>query len=220
VTQIQAAIWRPYAAKKEYRGKSLSEWGVAWKLWGFAPTSCDDAPAFDVDGSLCGEYQDPDSPVFFLDFSASDAPRTRCRVPQGKALVVPLITFFNDKAGMDPPKTDDELLASVEDAFESMRDLRLRADGVSIHNLDEYGFGPTRYSYSLPPAPNWYSCNGVDNVSDTVVDPSFLAGFIAVMPPPEPGEHRLEYGGVLTFEGNDYALAGDTTFVVEAERNE
>lgn len=206
--------WAPLAADESYEGKSLAEWGVQYSRWSYAQTSCD-SPAFDQEGSLCGLYQDPESPVFFLDYSPTKRLRTKCRIPVGKAIVIPIMTFSNDNAGVEPPKSNDELIQMTVDVLESMRDLKLRVDGKTIHDIAERKIEPTKYEYTLPPAPNWYACNGMEGVEGITVDPSYFAGYVAVFPPPEPGVHELQYAGVLSFNGDEYPIDTRTRFIVE-----
>lgn len=205
-------VWTPLPPDASYEGKTLAEWAVAWSQWMYSPTDCDSA-AFDPDGSDCGLYQEPESPVFFLALSASARRRTECAIPEGKAVFVPMISINSDNAGVEPPLSEDELMAIVDDGFETMRDVYLRADEAVISDLDDHAITRTPYSYDLPPPPNWYSCNGTEGVGEMTV-PAYIAGYFALFPPPEPGEHRLEYGGVLSYEGEAYALRADTNFVV------
>jgi hypothetical protein len=208
--------WRPVPAGEHYAGKSLEEWAVEWRRWAFSQTSCD-STAFDPDGSLCDLYQDPESPVFFLDFAAARTVREQCRVPPGKALAVPLVVFASDNLFVDPPRTLEQIEQRAARALDSMRALLLEADGEEIENLEDWQVAPTRFTYDIPSAPNWFSCNKVDGIADTTIDPAYLSGYLVVFPPPEPGRHVLRYGGVLTTERDDYAFDVTTKFVVETE---
>jgi hypothetical protein len=209
--------WAPLAADQTYEGKTLGEWAIEYGRWSYSQTSCD-SPAFDQDGSLCGLYQDPESPVFFFDYSPTERMRTKCRVPAGKAIVVPILTFSYDNAGVDDPVGEDELRGATKVTLESMRDLKLKVDNRTVRDLAERAFGPIAWDYKLPPAPNWYSCNGTDDVGEMTVNPSFMSGYVAVFPPPDPGIHELQYGGVMTWADDDYAIDTRTRFIVEQAR--
>jgi hypothetical protein len=103
--------WLPLSASELYDGKTLAEWGVEYTRWSYAQTSCD-SPASDQDGSLCDLYQDPESPVFFLDYSPTKRVRTKCQIPRGRAIVVPIMTFSSDNAGVEPPRPEEPMTFS------------------------------------------------------------------------------------------------------------
>jgi len=200
------AAWRPLDPDEPFEGKSLSEWAVEWMRWSFSQDSCESS-TFDPDGSQCLLYQDdPDLSVFYMAYAPSEHPRTRCKVPRGRAIVVPLANFWFDNVGAMTIKTAAELEQDAAKALESIRDLKLRIDGESITDLERFIVQPTQFSYRVPPAPNWYSCNGTEDVGDITVEPAVLTGYYALLPPPELGVHEIEYGGALTYEGEDYAL--------------
>jgi hypothetical protein len=209
-----ASDWAPVPSDEPFAGKSLAEWGVAYMRWRFSPTSCD-IPVYDQDGSMCGLYQDPDSPVVIFDYSVTNRLRTKCRIPAGKGIVVPIITFANDNLEVDPPKSEELLVKETLEVLETMRDLELRVDGNAVTDLDERRIEPTKHDYEIPPAPNWFSCTGTPGVEDMTVAPSFFAGYVAVFPPPEPGVHELQYAGVVSVDNESYALDTRTRFLVE-----
>jgi hypothetical protein len=209
--------WRPLDPDQPYRGKSLSEWAIEWMRWAFSQDSCDSS-TFDPDGSQCRLYQDdPELPVFHMAYAPSEHPRTLCTVPRGRAIIVPLANFWFDNIGQSDPKTAAELEQDAAQALESIRDLQLRVDGETISDLERFIVQPTQFSYRVPPAPNWYSCNGTEDVGDITVEPAVLTGYYAVLPPPELGPHEIEYGGALTYEGEDYALMMVNQFEVVDE---
>lgn len=204
-----------------YADKTLEEWGVEYVRWYYAQTSCENDVVRDKDGSLCGFYQDPESPVFFLSrapYSSGRGPvteRTMCHVPAGKAIVVPIAAFFNDNAGVAEPLSDEALQQSVRDVKDSMRYLELKADGVEVADLESRGIGVTTLSYRVPPSPNKYSCSRQD-VADTVVEPSYLAGYFAIFEPPEPGAHEVEYGSLFTYETSTYTYHVKASLTVDS----
>jgi hypothetical protein len=132
-------------------------------------------------------------------------------------LVIPLAARMADNAGV--PEADqlseDELRAYAEQAHASMTDLLLVVDGKPVEDLASYAVHPTRFSYELPPEPNWYSCNQTPGVTGRV-EPAFITGYFVVLPPPEPGAHTLEYGGVTRIDGAPDSSHVRTTFTVQA----
>jgi hypothetical protein len=206
--------WAPLAADEPYAGKTLAEWGVEYLRWRFSSTSCD-LPMYDQDGSLCGLYQDSASAAFFFDYSPTKRLRTKCRVPAGKAIVVPIMSFSYDNVNVEPPLSDDELFERTNEVLETMRDLKLRVDGKTVDDISERKIEPTKHDYTVPPAPNWFSCIGTHGVEGVTISPSYFSGYVAVFPPPEPGIHELQYAGVVSLEGDEYAVDTRTRFVVE-----
>jgi hypothetical protein len=207
----------PLPASEPFKGKTLEQWAIAWRQWAYSQTSCD-SPHSDIDGSLCGLYQDEESPVFFFDFSPSDEPRTKCRVPAGKAIFVPIVSVSNDNAGVPEPVSNAELRSVVDEILPTMRDLKLVADGIEVLDLERGQVGTVEFSYYVPPEKNSYSCSGYEGVADVTVSPSYLAGYFALLAPPEPGEHTLDTSGVFTIPGQDIELTVSTTFTVEKPR--
>ncbi|MET0390885.1 MAG: hypothetical protein ABW321_33235 [Polyangiales bacterium] len=212
-----AQQWSPLSATDMFEGQPLQTWAVAWGRWWYAQTSCELVDR-DPDGARCGEHQDPESPVFFLAGGDPGTTRTRCEVPADKAIVVPLAAFLTDNAGAAPSelRTDTELRVHAERVRTSMNQLELSVDGTDVESLENYAIGPTRFAYTLPPEPNWYSCNGVSGVTGHV-DPAFIAGYFVVLPRPTAGRHDLVFGGVAHV-GEDRAETNhvETTLTVRA----
>jgi hypothetical protein len=200
-------------------GKSPTEWATDYIRWSYSQTTCE-TPSVDGDGSLCGLYQDSDSPVFFFERSGYDnAPppletRTRCRVPAGKALLVPLVLVAIDNVGAIEPLPNEELEAAAVDLKDSMRDLVLKADGDNMTDFEGRSVGPLEIEYRVPPAPNYFTCSEIDEIEDTVIT-SYMTGVVVLFEPPEPGPHELEYGSVFTYLGGAFAYRVRAGFTVD-----
>ena len=209
-------VWQPLAPDADFADRTLSDWANAWVRWSNAPTDCDVNPAFDVDGSMCDQFQPQDSPVFFLQGGDVDTVRTRCVVPSGKAIFVPLAGFYVDNAGREPPLDDAALEAEANIWLESVRDLTLTVDGAAVGGgLDPWVVAPVRGDYELPPEPNVYTCVGLPGVTGRIA-PAYAGGAFVVLPPPEPGMHTIEYGGTLTTaQGDDILSYVKATFMVQ-----
>lgn len=198
-----------------FSGRSLSEWADAWVRWSTAPTNCDQIPAYDEDGSLCALYQDETSPVFIFQTGFADTVRTRCTVPAGKALLVPLMSFFIDNVGRDEPLSDEALESESLDVFMSVRDLTLSIDGQKQElTLDDWKVFPTRSEYHVPSGTNVYSCAGLDGIAGKI-EPSYYGGVFVMFKAPAPGMYTLEYGGALTAFDDDFVSVVSSTFVVQ-----
>jgi hypothetical protein len=218
---------RVLPANEDFQGKNLQEWAIEYMRWYYSWTAaqCDQTAELDRDGSLCGFNQPEDSPVFF--FASSDysrnpdtkVERTLCNVPRDKAIMVPLSFIGDDNAGAfeDELRTPEEIEENVDEIHETMRNLFLVADQEPVEKLEQYSIFPTAFSFDVGAAPNWHSCNGFDDVENTTIDPSYFAGYFALVAPPTPGKHRLEYSGVYTYFERDYYRRVDSLFEVTTD---
>jgi hypothetical protein len=206
--------WEPYEPADEIAGHDLTYWAKQWVRWATAATDCDSDPAYDFDGSLCARYQDPESPVFFVQSGDPLDERTRCVVPQGKPILVPLHGFYVDNVGREVPSTEVELMAEATAWFRSMTDLRLRVDGRDIEDLERWSVAPTPSEYVLPPEPNVYTCSDIPGYTGEI--PAVIGGAFVALRAPAPGKHTLDYGGAATtLDGVDLFSFVRTTFSVE-----
>lgn len=208
--------WRPLSATEPFAGKTREEWAIEWARWFFASSDPDcRSAAGDETGNDCGLFQDPQNEVFFLSFSVATKRTHRCAVPAGKAIGVPLALLAVDDADPSAPaRSDEQLIERARALKDSMRDLDVRADDDPVIGLDEYGIDPIRFDYHVPPAPNYYSCNNIDQVSDRTVDPAYLAGYFVIFDPPSAGVHQLSVSSILTPASKSYLTSLDTKLVV------
>jgi hypothetical protein len=210
------SMWSPLGAAEKYQGHSLSEWAADWCRWTYAQTDCSVSTAEDADGSHCGAYQDSGSPVFFLDSGMPITERTACEIPGGKAIFVPIASIMVDNAGVaeDERMTEADMKAVLSEIKSSMRDLVLKLDGAPVDDLTDWSVDPTLFDYTLPPEPNWYTCNGSSGVTGKI-SPAYFTGFFALLPPPAPGSHTLEYAGTLSYQGVDMSAHVKLAFTVQ-----
>ena len=219
---IETAL-RVLPPDEDYRGRSLEDWAVEYMRWHYSWTSpgCLNAEN-DRDGSRCTFNQPEDSPVFFFascDYSRSPdvvVSRTLCKVPAGKAIMVPIGFYGDDDAGLDA----DELRApadieeNVDELHETMRGLTLIADQNPVQDLSRYSVGPKAFDVAIGDAPNWHSCVAGVDAENTTISPSYFAGYFALIAPPVPGKHRLEYSSVYTYFDRDYHHRVNSLFEV------
>lgn len=217
---------RVLPADVAYEGRDLQAWATEFMRWHYSWTSpqCFNAEN-DGDGSRCGFNQPDDSPVFFLasaDYSRTPdtvVSRRECKVPEGKAILVPISFFGDDDAGLDESerRAPEQIEDNVDEVHETMRGLILIADQKPVEDLSGYSIAPTAFDYQVGARPNWHSCNGYNDVEDTTVSPSYFAGYFALIEPPTRGKHQLEYGAVYSYYDRDYFRRVDTVFEVTDE---
>ena len=207
----KAPSWQPLAPQERFEGRALTDVALGWVQWCTAPDHCE-LPFNDEDGSKCALYQSDSEPLFFLQSGYATSVRTRCKIPAGKAIVVPVIAYFTDLVGRGPEVSAADLPAEADRIHGSIRDETLVIDGMPVEGLRDWLVSPQRGSYTLPPPPNLYACSpGGDDIEGTI-DPVYYGGIFVILPPPEPGHHTLDYGGTLT---NPFAV--DERMFVKAE---
>ena len=181
-------------------GNSDDEWGALWWKWNYElPQMAGNCrvPFEDPTGAFCADGQSGD--VFFLAGTLGGAVvRDKCVVPKGKAIFFPILSFSADNAGLPPGMqlSDADLMAYMKTQLDGIPVSGLSADfdGVPIANLAHFRTQITKFSYTLPPEPNLYTCNGQTGVTG-VVDPSYAAGFYVMLAPPPAGAHTLHFAG-------------------------
>lgn len=213
---VQHSDWRPLQRDTVYEGKTLDEWVLEWAHWSLSQTNCD-SPSVDDDGSFCLLYQDSTSPVFFFADGKYKTQRTRCRVPSGKAILVPLTQFISnpDEVPSDDWFTDAPPEERIRQVQNSMRDLKLRVDGFTVQELNDQSVGPLRFSHEFPAGKNYFSCMKRTFELEGRFEPLYIVGYFVLFPPPTVGSHILEYGGSLSYPNYDSVQQVSSTFIVE-----
>ena len=181
-------------------GNSDDVWGATWFQWFYQLPEKAGAciiPTTDMTGANCGDGQS--GPVFFLaGTQGGTVERDKCVVPQGKALFFPILNFTADNAGVPANMvlSDSQLMSVIQTEIDTVPVSGLSAefDGLPIENLGQFKTHVTKFSYTLPPEPNVYTCLGASGVTG-LVDPSFAAGFYIMLPPPAAGAHVLHFAG-------------------------
>ena len=186
-------------------GNSDDEWCALWWQWIYQlPQTENDAgmpnciiPFQDPTGANCGYGQSGDV-FFFTGTSGGTVVRDQCFVPAGKAIFFPILTATADNAGTPVAMqlSDTDLMAQVQAQIDgvSVASLSAEFDGLPIPNLARFKTQTTKYSYTLPPEPNDYTCEGAPGITG-LVDPSYAACYAVMLPPPTTGAHVLHFAG-------------------------
>jgi hypothetical protein len=177
-------------------GKTYPEWGSRWWQWLYElPQKQGDckSPENDPSGELCTLGQSGE--VYFLAGTRGGNATRTCTLPRGKALFFPIITYSGDNAGvpLDQQGTEDDFRNGINTAVNAMSELSLKLDGVA-QDVSPLKVPSTQYTYTLPPEPNQYTCAGASGVVG-LVSPAFHGGYYAMVAPPSPGQHTIEFGG-------------------------
>lgn len=207
-------------AQPQY-GKTYAEWVADWiaYIYRMSPPECFNAIVDDT-GAKCALYQDPGSPVFFLTGNYGGVTRRNdCRVPRGKALLLPIMNVWGDNAGvpMEMWHSDAEVRSYVEESFKTfdVSSLHLSVDGRNISHLDRGALESVPYVITLPAGKTPYDCMGITGVEGEF--PGYAAGYWALLAPFSSGRHTLLFGARVTSAtpANDITIDAGYELTVE-----
>ena len=114
-------------------------------------------------------------------------------VPGGRALFFPIINGFNDNGGVADPQSDEKLKVDAEAMADDFSELVVEVDGVAAEGLADLLVVAAPYTGTLPAEPNLYTCLGAPNVTGSY--PGYVTGYWVMLPPLEPGAHRIRFAG-------------------------
>jgi hypothetical protein len=207
-----AAAVQPLDPTVAHFGKTYAEWAAAWVKWVYewpVTAECRD-PIADPTGELCTLYQDDTGPVLFLagTWGGGVSRRDKCKVPPGKALLVPILVAFQDNGGVPvaSEKTDAQLKHSAEVQADAMTELGFSLDDQPLQPLDSYAVRAAPYEYTLPPEPNIYTCQGNPGVNGTFG--GYTSGYFVLLPPLSSGPHKIAMSG-------QYSPPGEPSFKLD-----
>jgi len=202
--------------------KAYEKLSKEWLRWVMAlPFST--GPLRDDTGAACD--QDQSGKVWYLVGSTGGAVERSCDIPADKALFFPMINRWvippNDYA--DTPEEMEEYLGWVEPYFAEYRlytcELTLRLDGEDLLG-DTAVLDEELYVAILDPFEvelnddNWATQYGKPGGT---YEYALLDGHWALLPPLEPGEHVLEFGGMICDETTVYFETAATYHLSVAE---
>jgi hypothetical protein len=162
-------------------------------------------PIFDETGAQCGENQD--GPIWYLPGTAGGPVSRICTIPVGKQIVFPMLNYYGAIPDAFYPTPEDK--QGQIDGFTNTAEwiyadltcsLTAKLDGQDLYAdlTDTWQLVADPFEVELPDDPDnfadWYGIQGV--TTDAVG-----AGYYARLPALPPGEHTLEFGGTLCYEG-------------------
>jgi hypothetical protein len=169
-----------------------------WWIWSYSIPG-PDHPILDETGASC-QLGDVSDELFFLAGSNSGAATRSCTVPATKALFFPLINGAALNNPADPAKTAAELAADLDGLFVLACDLELTLDGQPLAPSladNRVTAGP----FEVEIADGHFANEAPYNLPPGTYDPVMSDGYWALVTPPPPGEHLLEFGGSLCVDG-------------------
>lgn len=179
----------------EAMGASYSDWAKNWWEWSLSfPTVVN--PGVDETGAACGLGQHGD--VFFLaasTFANAGLIRT-CMIPEGMAILVPVIGADCSTAEADPNHGSDatSLSACAKALVDQITAAMLNVDGTDITLLESYRVQTPVFSVILPEG-NWL--NAPAGSASVVAD-----GVYVLIEPMSVGSHTISFGGTFPTGGS------------------
>jgi len=162
-------------------------------------------PVTDTTGASCGMGQD--GPVWFLaghPFGASAVTR-ECTIPNGKQLYFPLANMWwvEFDWGQEPPAALEWVVHYFEILRNNPCNLTLRLDGEDVIPGSPGAIVETQWVGSYEPFDVYLNPDNWSDPSDGLSGEMTTVGggYYARMHPLTPGDHLLELGGGLCFEG-------------------
>jgi hypothetical protein len=161
-------------------GVSYGDWLAKWWQWNFN-ISPSEHPRDHYSPQRCSINQT--GPVWFLPDILKGREERSCNVPEGVAVLVPLLTGFCDDDNTDPLLKTDEGLRKCAMEGNEYGIVTASLDGQSLQNLDQYRTQTSFFNLTVP-KDNW--CNCVPGTWKTMAD-----GFFVFLKPLQFGKHDL-----------------------------
>jgi hypothetical protein len=170
-------------------GTKFKEWTARW--WQFVVSfTASENPLLDATGQRCAIGQA--GPVWLLMGSVTGTAITRdCAIPEGTALLFPVINFVNVNTTNE---TAEELRATVAPFIDEATGLTVSVDGEPLSKFEKshekYRIQSAVFSVTLPPA----NLFGLDAGT---YSPAIDDGFYVMLKPLEVGHHTLRFTGQI-----------------------
>jgi hypothetical protein len=191
-----------YAPDEKPFGLSYGQWSVKWWQWSLGIPMADN-PAGDETGEKCGQAQ-KDQNVWFLAGTFGGPVTRNCTVPQGKAILLPVVN--NECSYLEFPayKTEQELTTCATSLIDKATNLKVSIDGVNFPDLNKYRFQSSLYNFTIP-------ANNVLGLAPGTTDSS-ANGYWIMLKPLSKGSHTIEFGGSIL----DVSTTSNVNFATDA----
>lgn len=200
-------------------GMTYGDWSAAWWQWLLNLTQANN-PYNDATGENCG-FDQAYGPVFFL-VGGGDAQhevvRTKCTVPAGKALVVPILNLECSSAEKDTifygatERALRDCASKLGDGI-VIKSLLVTVDGIKLKGseLKAYRAQSPVYSFSCTPGDNFLTPPpGQTTPPDASSGTSVSDGYWVIVEGLSPGKHTIHVEGELS--SPDLAFSQNATY--------
>jgi len=185
-------------------GVKFNEWSARWWQF-FLSFSNQESPLMDRTGERCAIGQS--GPVWLLAGSTGGAVTRKCAIPEGTALLFPIINFVDVNVAN---QTAEELRAEVAPLVDGATNLAVSVDGEPLRKLekdpDHFRVFSTVFSVTLPPD-NFFGAAAAPGTYSPAIDD----GFYVMLKPLKVGHHTLRFRGEIPAVG----FSVDVTYLLE-----
>jgi hypothetical protein len=117
-------------------GLTIPQWTIKWWRWLLSIPKYKN-PALDISGTNLSESQN-DPNVWFLAGTLGGATARSCKIPLGKAILMPVINYRCSFADEPAINTEEELTSKCKKEIDDIKDLSFQIDDTFITNLPSY----------------------------------------------------------------------------------
>jgi hypothetical protein len=164
---------------------TYGEWSAKWWQWVLSLPQ-DINPLIDQTGEHCAQAQS--GPVWFLAGTFGGSAERTCTIPEGKAILFPVLNSGNIKT--DPSETEEDLRVTTKEAVDNPAILDASVDGVPLHNLQNYRAESPVFNVTLPEG----NIFGVPELNSEAVSD----GYWVMLQPLPVGDHGVNFRGADT----------------------
>jgi hypothetical protein len=171
---------------------SYAEWTARWWQW-LLSIPVENNPANDNSGEDCCTHQH--GPVWFLAGTVGGVAGRRCTLPEGKAILFPILNYGATFADEPTIKSEQELISLVEKEMDVISNLEVVIDGEKLDGLEKYRVRSPIFEVVLPENNLFVGRPGpTRGVAD---------GFWLFLEPLQKGRHTVEsFGSCLSGKVN------------------
>ena len=123
------------ADSKPY-GLTFSQWTIKWWHW-LLSIPKDKNPALDISGANLSESQN-DPNVWFLAGTLGGAANRSCKIPLGKAILMPVINYRCSFADEPAINSEEELTLKCKKEIDDIKNLSFQIDDMYVTDLSLY----------------------------------------------------------------------------------
>ena len=165
-------------------GLTFGEWTSKWWQWFVSIPNDANHPLNDAKG--CPSTNQA-GPVWFLAGSITGYAERTCTIPQGKAILQPILMQECSTAEQSSLKTESELRACAVSSASHFRNMEVTIDGVHLKDMQKYSAVSPLFNVTFPDNPIMAATPGTS--------PAVVAGTWIFLGPLPEGTHEIHRKG-------------------------